>query len=270
MNALMDMFSDEEFTEIIQSSYSYKECLEKLGYHSNSGDATNRLKKKIESLGLDTYHFKSNSPIKRTEENIFIEDSTASQKTLRLWYKKGQYTPYVCSICGQEPFWNGKELTLILDHINGRNHDNRLENLHWVCPNCNQQLDTTNGKNKTRLEKKVNLCQLCNKPISKDATFCIPCFNKQKTTTEVPGVPRELLKSLIRTTPFTQIGERFQVSDNTIRKWCDKYNLPRKATEIKQISDDDWGKNISSNLISNTKAGDASSNLAGTTTKPSR
>ena len=80
MNALMDMFSDEEFTEIIQSSYSYKECLEKLGYHSNSGDATNRLKKKIESLGLDTYHFKSNSPIKRTEENIFIEDSTASQK----------------------------------------------------------------------------------------------------------------------------------------------------------------------------------------------
>lgn len=44
MNALMDMFSDEEFTEIIQSSYSYKECLEKLGYHSNSGDATNRLK----------------------------------------------------------------------------------------------------------------------------------------------------------------------------------------------------------------------------------
>jgi len=67
---------------------------------------------------------------------------------LRNWYKKGNYTKYECSICGQEPFWNGKELTLILDHINGVHTDDRLENLRWVCPNCNYQLDTTNGKNK--------------------------------------------------------------------------------------------------------------------------
>ena len=44
----------------------------------------------------------------------------------------------------------GKALTLILDHINGRNHDDRLENLRWVCPNCNQQLDTTNGRNRRK------------------------------------------------------------------------------------------------------------------------
>ena len=37
---------------------------------------------------------------------------------------------------------------MILDHINGDNKDDRLENLRWVCPNCNYQLDTTNGKNK--------------------------------------------------------------------------------------------------------------------------
>ena len=48
------------------------------------------------------------------------------------------------------PIWQGKPLTLILDHKNGNNRDNRLENLHWVCPNCNQQLPTTgyHGKNK--------------------------------------------------------------------------------------------------------------------------
>ena len=42
-----------------------------------------------------------------------------------------------------KPIWQGKPLTLILDHINGKNNDDRLENLRWVCPNCNRQLPTT-------------------------------------------------------------------------------------------------------------------------------
>jgi hypothetical protein len=34
----------------------------------------------------------------------------------------------------------------------------------------------------------------------------------------------------------------FGVTDNTIRKWCDAENLPRKATDIKQYSDTEWEK----------------------------
>jgi hypothetical protein len=45
---------------------------------------------------------------------------------------------------------------------------------------------------------------------------------------------------LIRTTPFTQIGKQFNVSDNAIRKWCDKYDLPRKSSEIKKYSNNEW------------------------------
>lgn len=53
-------------------------------------------------------------------------------------------------------------------------------------------------------------------------------------------ISREELKKLIRTTSFTQIGKQYGVSDNAIRKWCDKYNLPRKVSDIKKISDKDW------------------------------
>jgi len=48
----------------------------------------------------------------------------------------------VCELCGQDENWNGKKMSLILDHINGINNDNRLENLRIVCPNCNATLDT--------------------------------------------------------------------------------------------------------------------------------
>lgn len=39
------------------------------------------------------------------------------------------------------------KISLILDHINVINNDNRLENLRIVCPNCNAGLDTFAGRN---------------------------------------------------------------------------------------------------------------------------
>ena len=40
--------------------------------------------------------------------------------------------------------------------------------------------------------------------------------------------------------PFTQIGIKYGVSDNAIRKWCKSYELPFRVLEIKKISDKDW------------------------------
>ena len=47
MPSLMDKYSKEEFERIVLNSSSYKECLLNLGYVSNSGNSTNRLKEKI-------------------------------------------------------------------------------------------------------------------------------------------------------------------------------------------------------------------------------
>lgn len=240
--SILSSYSNEEFAKIVSESQNYRDCLFQLGYNSYSGSTINLIKQRINDLNLSTEHFSIRKSIKRNSENIFIENSTADQSTLRRWYKKGQYTEYKCSICGLEPFWNGKELTLILDHINGIRNDDRLENLHWVCPNCNYQLDTTNGKNQKHKEHTINYCIDCGKPISKKAIRCLVCSNKARSSDTVEQVTREELKKLIRIMPFTQIGEKFGVSDNAVRNWCDKYNLPRKTSEIKALSDEDWKK----------------------------
>lgn len=51
---------------------------------------------------------------------------------------------------------------------------------------------------------------------------------------------REEFKKMIRTVSFLQLGNRYGVSDNAIRKWCDYYNLPRRKKDINVISNEDW------------------------------
>ena len=45
-----------------------------------------------------------------------------------------------------------------------------------------------------------------------------------------------------RNKSFTEIGSKYKVSDNAIRKWCIQENLPSKKTVIKQLSDEEWQK----------------------------
>jgi uncharacterized protein YjcR len=45
---------------------------------------------------------------------------------------------------------------------------------------------------------------------------------------------------MIRSMSFISIGKEYGVSDNTVRKWCDKYSLPRKVSLIKQYSEKQW------------------------------
>ena len=244
MASLIDEYNKEELEQIVQQSYSLKEVINKLGYSTSSGRNNSTVKKKIQLFNINTDHFTHKSPVERTEENVFIENSTASQATLRRWYIKGEYTPYICSICNLEPIWQGKELTLILDHINGHNKDNRLENLRWVCPNCNQQLETTGHRasfKEQRINKKHYYCIDCGVEIkSSQANRCKECAAIQSRAVERPS--REELKNMIRIQPFTTLALKYQVSDNAIRKWCDTYNLPRKKTDIQKYSNEEWEK----------------------------
>ena len=80
-------------------------------------------------------------------------------------------------------------------------------------------------------------CKDCGCEISYGAVKCLACRNEEKSK-NIPS--RVELKNLIRTTPFTIIGNLYGVSDNAVRKWCDRYFLPRKSGDIKKYSEKEW------------------------------
>ena len=100
---------------------------------------------------------------------------------------------------------------------------------------------TRQGKKVTNKTKKEWVCCDCNKQISRGSVRCNSCENIRRASIKNELLPtREELKNLIRNTPFTTIGKNYKVSDNTIRKWCNKYGLPSKVRDIKNYSEEGW------------------------------
>jgi len=100
--------------------------------------------------------------IKQRKERLKADDvlkysnEKRHQATVARFYlkwRKEQKIPYrcdnpVCYFHTAPLIWNGRELSLILDHKQGIHRDNRPEMLQFLCPNCDSQLDTRGGKNK--------------------------------------------------------------------------------------------------------------------------
>lgn len=79
-------------------------------------------------------------------DDVFVVNSSRSSAYIKKIIIKEKLISYICD-CGISDTWRNATLILELDHINGINNDNRLENLRFLCPNCHSQTDTFRGRN---------------------------------------------------------------------------------------------------------------------------
>lgn len=144
--------SDEAIIEAVPRASSIRNLIKILGFRY-SGHRATKFKEKVIELKLDTTHF--------FKIRSFAEIFSYNEKKphLATWLIKAG-RKYQCEICGQDKLWQGKKITLHVDHINGSKNDHRFENLRFLCPNCHAQTPTYSWKNVRRLRKCSQLEQL--------------------------------------------------------------------------------------------------------------
>jgi hypothetical protein len=151
--------SREALAPLVATSTSVAQVLVALGLPID-GRAHRELTARIKSLGLDTTHHRGGAwsrgetaathpSVARTarrnslpDAELFSANSSVVNNNTRLVKRLVELGwSYCCAICGISQ-WQGQDLVLHLDHINGIANDNRQINLRLLCPNCHSQTDT--------------------------------------------------------------------------------------------------------------------------------
>lgn len=221
MKSKINVLSNDEIIKLLNTSKSLREVLNKLGYKSTNGSGTYAILRNEclkRNITIPEYNYSGDGSFgKRIPDNdVFCENSTYLRQNLKDRIIKNNLIEYVCSECKLDGEWNGKPISLQLEHKNGVNNDNRLDNLTFLCPNCHSQTESYGGKSK----KKHYYC-VCGNEMIKGSKLCMMCNSKSQRKAERPD--KETLIKEIEELGYTGTGRKYGVSDNTIRKWIKYY-----------------------------------------------
>lgn len=96
---------------------------------------------------------------------------------------------------------------------------NAWDNLIILCPNCHWEHD--HGQDVNR-----KICPSCGKRKIKTSKVCRQCAEKFGIYNQKSKRPsKEKLIELLKDFPMTKIGDKFNVSGNSVKKWCIYYGI---------------------------------------------
>jgi hypothetical protein len=135
-----NQFTDEEFIE----TYNKLQHLGRISEHYKIPVV--QVWRKCQKLGLSVKNGGNQTKIPLEE---ILEGKHGYYQTLKLKKRilKEGLMEHKCASCGISE-WNGKDISLHLDHIDGNSSNHKFENLRLLCPNCHSQTDTYCGRNK--------------------------------------------------------------------------------------------------------------------------
>jgi len=210
-----------DIKNIIKTSKTVREALSKL----NKNDASQNYKwfnKYVKENNIDTSHFLSKSEFvklmrkedklkKLNNDFVFSEHTKVARSAVKSRIISENLIPYECNFCKNKGEWRNTKISLVLDHINGINYDNRLENLRFLCPNCNSTLETHCRGHKGLIKKDIS-----KKP--RQLTL-----NSRANLRKVVRPDRLTLEKDVELLGYVGTGKKYGVSDNAVRKWMKTY-----------------------------------------------
>lgn len=210
----------ELITKIVKENLTKTEILTKLGLSNGCGN-NQTLLKYIRIYNIDISHLSGNeiriTKLKEmrafktiSNEEYFINNISRNNNGSKRRILKDNLKEHKCDECNCPPEWNGKTLILQLDHINGDNFDNRLENLRLLCPNCHSQTITFAGKkHKTEIKKEI--------------IFDIVEFEKERKAPSKEEIQDSLEKLGIKKTYLY-----FKMGEKSLERLCEYYKIDLK------------------------------------------
>ena len=171
-------YPKDELQDILNTSNSYAEVLDKLGMCKHGSNYVT-LRKVINDFELDLTHINESRKqlnidnLKKVRHDINYEGILKGEivgkevhgDRMKKYLLKNNYKEYVCEMCGLAE-WLGKPIPLQLHHEDGNHKNNLLENLKLYCPNCHSMTDTFAGKN-IKIKYKDNVKNHDTKPKKK-------------------------------------------------------------------------------------------------------
>jgi hypothetical protein len=226
-------YTDQQLKEAVEKSKSYRQASLALGLCGRGGGAYGILKRRIKDLCLDVSHFsgqgwlKGITPewsVKKIDYYLKLNGPMVANQNLKKRLISTGLKKDECEVCGQGPVWNNKPLVLQLDHKNGNYRDNRLENLRIICPHCHTQTPTFAG----RRFKKPTLAEI-------DPKWR---HRSKPNIRKVVRPSKKDLESMISYMSWVDIGRKYKVSDNAIRKWATTYGIQIEIKKHRKTSGD--------------------------------
>jgi transposase-like protein len=206
--------TDEQFVNLIKNSANIAEVLFKLGYTVKGNSwGYSQVKQRMTDLNLSSANFKgknayyeTNKEREITPDKLFRINCKHTRTVLRRNIIRNNLLPYKCAICGISK-WNNKTLSLELDHINGMNNDNRLENLRFLCPNCHSQTTTYGSRNQQRNESTYEITDELRELVSNTYDK----VNSVKRVSSILGIRRKVVTAIVNETGQKHSNQKYVI-----------------------------------------------------------